>query len=273
MAKSETAPDENVESQGNPEKKGGLLSRFFEAVSRQIGSDWAPLAVVVIAFGFLAFLVYGVLGRRQVIDQLSRIEYARGLITYILAVGTIAIAMIVAIGGLLARDTEAEKRFGRGKEVLTILMGVLGTIVGFYYGSQAGEAGPAEELSITAPLVSNVSPFVGEKTALTSLFRGGKPPYQYEILFENAPAGVPWRQKKGQANDLGWAVAEYELTGVKPGKLVYTIRVTDAGGSTRSYTSDDRTSLEVRAKEGEKPKTEPAGSDGNTAGQARNGRA
>lgn len=257
MADRTSTPKEGAENH-RPHREGGLLARALKGLLGQ-SLDVAALGVLVIAIVFLVFLIYGVIGRWQVLDRLSTIEYARGLITYILAVGTMAIAMVVAIGGLLSKGenaeekAEAEKRFSRGKEILTILIGVLGTIVGFYYGSQAGENG-REGLAMSTPLISTVA---DDKIRLTSFFHGGVPPYQYEISFKGAPESAAWKQRKGKADATGWAVEEFELVGAKPGRLTYTINVTDAKGASNSYVSDEAASFEVKAKPPEKLKVEP----------------
>jgi hypothetical protein len=183
-----------------------------------------------------------------------------------------AIAMLVTVGGLLTTGSEdAEKRFTRGKEVLTVLIGVLGTIVGFYYGSQASERAGPQKTSIAIPWISNRTPFVGDRVEMTTLFSGGVPPYEYEISFENAPENAPWKRKTGRANDAGWAVEGFELIDAKAGKLMYQIKVTDAQRATNLYTSDETTCITVKAKQLEKPKVEPIRADANTAG-AKQGR-
>jgi hypothetical protein len=61
------------------------------------------------------------------IDRLSDIQYARGLITYIFAVGTIGGVVVLILVALPGKGTTDEK-FGREKELLTTLIGIFGTI-------------------------------------------------------------------------------------------------------------------------------------------------
>jgi hypothetical protein len=129
-----------------------------------------------------AFLLFGVIGKNQILDRLSHIEHARGLITFTLTVGTISIAILVTLGALMGRDKEAKERFYRAKEILTILIGVLGTIVGFYFGSQDSTAGRAD-LQVATPILSAYTVGSGETVTLTSFVSGGSPPYKYEISF------------------------------------------------------------------------------------------
>jgi hypothetical protein len=60
---------------------------------------------------------------------------ARGLITFLVAIVTVAIAIILTLSAVMSSSKDYKERFALGKEVLTIFIGVLGTIVGFYFGS------------------------------------------------------------------------------------------------------------------------------------------
>ena len=60
-------------------------------------------------------------------------DTARIFITFLVAVGTIAIALLAVLTAMIIR--EYKERFALAKEVLTVLVGILGTIVGFYFGS------------------------------------------------------------------------------------------------------------------------------------------
>ncbi|MDP3077047.1 PASTA domain-containing protein [Bradyrhizobium sp.] len=104
-------------------------------------------------FGFMSYLptiLFAVLGitviwligyiitqEKQVfLKTLAEKEVARGLITFLIALATVGIAIILAISTLVLNEgPDGDKRFDRGKQVLSVLIGVLGTIVGFYFGS------------------------------------------------------------------------------------------------------------------------------------------
>jgi hypothetical protein len=67
------------------------------------------------------------------------VGYARGLITLTFSVGTMVIAVVLILTAVLRDpdddDERAKARFDRAKDVLTLLIGVFGTIVGFYFGT------------------------------------------------------------------------------------------------------------------------------------------
>ena len=76
------------------------------------------------------------------LTKIAEIEAARGLITFLFAVTTVGIAVVVVLAVLLGSGTNEElaERFQRGKDVLTILIGVFGAILGFYFGSEAQQS-------------------------------------------------------------------------------------------------------------------------------------
>ena len=67
----------------------------------------------------------------------------RGLITLLFSVGKMVIAVVLILTAVFHDEDEdkAKARFDRAKEVLTLLIGVFGTIVGFYFGSVGREQG------------------------------------------------------------------------------------------------------------------------------------
>ncbi len=90
-------------------------------------------------------------------------EAARNVITLVVSVGTISLAIILVLAVLLQEDPSAMARFEKGKEVLTILVGILGTIVGFYFGAATVKApdgspnkGAVESVEKGGPAPKNV---------------------------------------------------------------------------------------------------------------------
>lgn len=83
---------------------------------------------------------------------------------------------------------QADKRFDRGKQVLTALIGVLGTIVGFYFGSstekQTTAVTQSQGLTFAPANLSNSQPKKGEKITISSFVYGGKAPCTYSITFD-----------------------------------------------------------------------------------------
>lgn len=140
---------------------------------------------VFILVTVILLIAANVLGfdKGETLMNLSHIDFARGLITYLFAVGTIGVVIIVILAILLSGE-ETEEMMKRAKDILTILIGLFGTIIGFYFGSQSqSNLNPIEssEISIAPVLISQPD----EKGAffnLKTVISGGTGPYTYWII-------------------------------------------------------------------------------------------
>ncbi len=70
-------------------------------------------------------------------------------------------------------------RLNEGRQVLAPLVGILGTIVGFYFGQVPASTAPPAALQVTAvtPSAEQVAP--GGVVTLTATVSGGKAPFDY----------------------------------------------------------------------------------------------
>jgi hypothetical protein len=181
---------------------------------------WASASMPFALFGFFAAIGLGVLyflgisiARPGTLQALRDIETARGLITFLVVVGTVAMAIILSLAAILMSRDEYKERFGAGKEVLTIMIGVLGTIVGFYFGTSAKDSSTTRAQSASPYLASlTVSPeqLVPKGTVtITGSVAGGKPPYRYVLSF--TPSLIPATKRQG--SDLRRPVEEARAQG------------------------------------------------------------
>jgi hypothetical protein len=164
-----------------------------------------PIVIVALLIigSVIAFIGLAIFGwDHGVLRSMSQSTFARGLITYLFAVVTIGTAVILVLSGLLgASDAATEKRFERGKEILSLLLGVFGTIVGFYFGSEAASGGPKEAATLqvsTLDVAPTPDAAPGTYT-VRAVVSGGESPYEYGISVNSreVEAGTPVR-------DDGW---------------------------------------------------------------------
>jgi hypothetical protein len=165
-----------------------------EAATRKSGWTWTALIWSVFGIFVLGSLAYGLYSSGgALLQSLRDTEVARGLITFLVVFTTVAIGLTLVLYPLVGSDKEPLKdRIGFAKETFTALLGILGTILGFYFGSatrSALEEAPRAELSRSSALqvasvfISNENPKKGDTIVLSSFVSGGKPPYTYSISF------------------------------------------------------------------------------------------
>ena len=153
----------------------------------------------------LIVLGVAILWDAQVIRRLSDPGFARGLITFLISVATIGLAFVLVFQSFSTDDNS----FRRAREIFAGLMGVLGTIVGFYFGS----AEKTTALPEIAPIKLSGSQLVTHVT-------GGNRPYRYSITSTDKD----FKELRKISED-GWIVEVLEQP-AKPGTTI-TIEVTD----------------------------------------------
>jgi hypothetical protein len=176
--------------------QGGATYTFLTSWLEPIGSVVVTLittvmglALPLIGLAFLAVIIHGIY-TQTLFQLLKETDVARGFITFLVALITVAIAIILVVYAVTFKTSASKEErenfqnfFTSAKEVLTALIGVLGTIIGFYFGSSI-EATKKEPIpQVTEAIVSEANPKPGETIWLTSHVSGGKPPFKYDISF------------------------------------------------------------------------------------------
>jgi hypothetical protein len=225
-------------------------NRPEEKAAEAVGTLKAYLnPIVAIAFAMLLAIVLLIgattlgLDKGLVLTKMGQVEFARGLITYLFAVVTIGTAVVLVVSALTADETPAnERRFERGKEILSLLLGVFGTIVGFYFGSEVAAKGQPEETIVrVAPLrLSPGSVAAGADFSLTTYISGGKAPYKYGIGFDKDEV-----KPDTPVDPNGWISKTVAAPKVTPDRATVAVRVVvmDADG----HSSETTTPLAIKS--------------------------
>lgn len=101
-------------------------------------------------------------------------------------------AGLLMLAGIMTGGKELDRRFALGKEILTLLIGILGTIIGFYYGSSVkrgdaenggnGQNG-ANSVRVSSVVLDPALPKANGAFTLNAGLEGGTRPYTYSIAF------------------------------------------------------------------------------------------
>lgn len=200
--------------------------------------------IVPILFTILGIIILGFIGYivtengRGFIKSLADDRSARGLITFLIAITTVGIAIILAVSTLVLPEGDAgDKRFDRGKQILSVMVAVLATIVGFYFGSAvSGPAGAQPPTPTELTITSSTLPdgIVGTAYFETLKASGGTAP-------------LKWSAKQPLPDGLALDPATGIISGTpktpQP-KTTYTFTVTDGGKPAASKSVD--LNLEVK---------------------------
>lgn len=187
-----------------------------------------PLIIIFGVFALIGAAIFGI--DSGVLGSMAKLEFARGLITYLFAVVTIGTAVVLVVSALSSgASEEIEKKFQRGKEVLSLLLGVFGTIVGFYFGSEShlgARTEPATLPRLTTLMVTPAPARAGQDVRLTAAVVGGTPPFRYRVDF-----GERTLAQQEPVTEGGWIVVEAKAPAVKSRTTLNLIlRITDAAG-------------------------------------------
>jgi hypothetical protein len=164
------------------------------------------------------------LDKGRVLVGMGKAQFARGLITYLFAVVTIGTAVVLVLSAVLGTDKE---RFDRGKEVLGLLLGVFGTMVGFYFASELSKTEAQGELVVSTVLVTPQEVAAGGTARATAFVKGGTPPYRFALVLDGE---LPSEFAKLARPD-GWIVEDLQLPAATGSGLhTLTLGVLDMAG-------------------------------------------
>ena len=178
---------------------------------------------------FLA-LIWGVFNP-SFLNVIAGVEQARGLITFLFAFSAILIIALIAVALFWMDASEIDNRFNRAKDLLTIIIGILGTILGFYYGSLVGGE---SRLNVANVALSSAAAKAGEAVQISATILGGTAPYTYEIQFEDRTGEANTRAipQTTKSSDSGAIRESVTIPTVgKATAILFTIVATDTKGA------------------------------------------
>jgi len=178
-------PTSPIPWEPTPEERERVLNAYLLMRSPLTMLTAAILLAVMLVF--LANLV--VPGNANLLNRLDDPEYARGIITYLFSVGTIGVILIVVYANLSGQLKN--EQYENAKTFVSLLLGLFGTIVGFYYGqaSSADNTAPVEvaELQTTGIAGDSLA-----SVAMMGRVFGGTSPYSVTARLPNgAPIVLP----------------------------------------------------------------------------------
>lgn len=199
---------------------GGNLKPMSQWIQEGPGGGLGFLvAIALLALGWIGFFLLR--------PDNTSIDQSRSMLAVIFSVGTITTAFCLMLGAFLSAGSETVKeRFALANQVLTPLIGIMGTILGFYFGT-VNDNKTAEPLAIVDVMVAKNTVMPGESLPLTAIVSGGQGPWEFSLTFANN-ALPPIRRKEASQN-FRESIA---IPAGQKGQLGVTVEVTDSTGAT-----------------------------------------
>ena len=104
--------------------------------------------LTVAASLFAMVLVVGMLNKEFRAD-IANTDKARGLITFLIAFASTTMIAIMFISTLWLDGDALKDKLPLEKDVVTLLVGILGTILGYYFGQRQANAAPRASATVT----------------------------------------------------------------------------------------------------------------------------
>jgi len=114
--------------------KGSLLDRILSWNSLEVVLRITPVIFFLVIVIVLAIRIGSISGI-EILWDLSDPGVARGLITLLFSIATVWVVMLLALTAI--SDKSDDEKFRRGKDILTVLVGIFGTIIGYYFGAES----------------------------------------------------------------------------------------------------------------------------------------
>lgn len=197
---------------------------------------WNPITFIAVGIvaSVILFLAAGILGLDdgRVVARMSEADFARGIIAYLFAITTIGMAVVVGLGGLMGASDD---QFRRGKDILALLLGVFGAVMGFYFASATVDDAEKLNLSLSPLNVAEANLQVGSQFTVVAFVEGGTPPRTFTITVGNEPVSAA-----APVGPDGWLRTTVRVPDSARGEksLPVQVTVTDADGKSAKSEAD-----------------------------------
>jgi len=132
------------------------------------GMSSGKIALIVVGLAFVVLMAGG-LFFSDFYSSLARTEQVRGLITFLFVLVATSIILVFALGIFWVDNSDdVTKRFTAAKDLLTIVVGIVGTIMGFYFGTATGDSANLSVSAFSPPVVH-----AAESATMTGHITGG----------------------------------------------------------------------------------------------------
>jgi hypothetical protein len=208
--------------QNQPAHQGGrLLAQLLHDVFEN------GIGIFLSLFALAVFITLAIgLSNSSFFSSLAQVDQARGLITFLVAVCAVAVILLTAINIFWGGDAQFSERFTAAKDLVTLVVGVLGTILGFYFGTLTTDR--LLQLSFDSPASYSVVAS-GSDINVRATARNGASPYNFDLLVVDAE-GKPVSKSVDNKQSDNSSIREDIKAPTAPGKYSIILLLRDAKG-------------------------------------------
>jgi hypothetical protein len=167
-------------------------------------------------------------------SSLAQVDQARGLITFLVAICAVAVILLTAINIFWGNDAKFDDRFKAAKDLVTLVVGVLGTILGFYFGSASSDH--LLQLSFDKP-ASYSSVIASSKIPVAATAKNGVAPFNFDLLVLDEKGEPASKDAENKQSDKAFISQEIKAPD-KPGKYTIVLLLRDTKGQQTKTTVD-----------------------------------
>lgn len=218
------------------EWKKTRVGSLKEALVRAVNDALDNFGLVILSVA--ALIISGIIARgvfnTEFLTSISAPEQARGLITFLFSFSTVAIFLLIVVCIFFFKTDDLPKRIDHAKDILSLIIGIFGTILGFYFGSMSNNQRDVDKALYIANVHADPNIATpGNTVTVTASALGGSKPYTYDFIAVDSTgnAGVSIERKDQPVDKATGALSEPVVIPAKastPSSITYTFTLRDA---------------------------------------------
>jgi branched-subunit amino acid transport protein len=218
------------------EWKKTRVGSLKEALVRAVNDALDNFGLVILSVA--ALIISGIIARgvfnTEFLTSISAPEQARGLITFLFSFSTVAIFLLIVVCIFFFKTDDLTKRIDHAKDILSLIIGIFGTILGFYFGSMSNNQRDVDKALYIANVHADPNIATpGNTVTVTASALGGSKPYTYDFIAVDSTgnAGVSIERKDQPVDKATGALSEPVVIPAKastPSSITYTFTLRDA---------------------------------------------
>lgn len=166
--------------------ESGRPSRLLSSVGRMTPVSLAIGMIILATIGAFAFVI----AKSPSVLELKNVDASRGFITFVFTLGTISLFLVITAATVFDARSTGDAKYDRAKTILSMLIGIFGTVLGYYFGIADKDADAAPGLQMSPIVITHGSEPETGRINFAAAVSGGTAPYAFYVTAKDS-AGAP----------------------------------------------------------------------------------